>query len=131
MKSWLRIYCLLAGAGDAATGALLLAAPGRVTALLGLEPARRRRLTPRSSALSCWRSASPTSIPSLSMRAAGETRLRHVFETTAISRLAVASYLAAAILGGRLGISWAVVLATDLALGAFQVVWLRRTRTAA
>lgn len=122
----IRVYCLLAGSADAATGILLLAAPLRVVALLGLEP------IPTEPILLSFVGAFvlavglaylyPFALPA-GRRAA---RIRVLLETTAISRLAVAAFLVAAILGGRLGAAWSTVLLTDLGLAVFQLAYLRR-----
>lgn len=129
MKPWLGYYCLLAGACDAATGALLLAAPERVTALLRLEPAPPPAY---ASFIGAFVLAVGVAYLYPFLLAAEEraARWRTVFETTAISRLAVASYLATAIGRGTLGASWSAVLLTDLALGVFQLAWLWRRREA-
>lgn len=130
MKPWLSYYCILAGVCDASTGALLLGAPDRVTALLRLEPAPPPAYAAFIGAFVLAVGLSYL-YPFLLAAEERAARCRVVFETTAISRLAVASFLAAAIASGALGASWAAVLATDLALGGFQAAWLWRTRKAA
>lgn len=125
MKSWLPIYCLAAGSADAATGLLLLAAPGFVFARLGLEP------LPAPPVYASFVGAFVLAVGlsylyPLALGAAGlAARWRQLFETTAISRLAVAAFLAFAIPGGGLGAAWGLVLATDLGLAVFQLYRLK------
>jgi hypothetical protein len=125
MKPWLRIYCLLAGSADGATGLLLLAAPGFVFARLGLGPLPAPPVY--ASFVGAFVLAVGVSyLYPLALGVAGlAARWRQLFETTAISRLAVALFLAAAIGTGRLGPAWGLVLATDLGLAFFQLYRLR------
>ena len=126
MKSWVRIYCLLAGLCDASTGVLLLAAPLFVVSLLGLEP------VPAPPVYLAFVGAFVLAVglaylyPFVLSPARREERIRVLFEITAISRLAVASFLTWAIVGRQLGLAWGTVLLTDLLLASFQIYSLRR-----
>lgn len=125
MRSWLAIYCLLAGACDASTGILLLAAPRQVSALLHLEPVP---LPVYASFIGVFVLGVGLAYlyPFLLGASGREQRLGVVLETTAISRLGVAIFLGTAMAQGRLGLAWSIVMATDLSLGLFQLAWRRR-----
>lgn len=126
MKAWIPLYCLLAGSCDAATGALLLAAPATVYSLLGLAP------LPTPAVYASFVGAFVLAVgltylyPFLLAKTERVRRWEVVFETTAISRLAVASFLTVAILAGAMDPLWGLVLFTDLSLALFQLVYLRR-----
>lgn len=126
MKAWIPLYCLLAGSCDAATGALLLAAPATVYSLLGLSP------LPTPAVYASFVGAFVLAVgltylyPFLLAKTERVRRWEVVFETTAISRLAVASFLTVAILAGAMDPLWSLVLFTDLSLALFQLVYLRR-----
>lgn len=125
MKSWLPIYCLAAGSADAATGLMLLAAPAFVFDRLGLGP------LPAPPVYASFVGAFVLAVGlsylyPLVLGARGlAARWRQLFETTAISRLSVAAFLALALWGGQLGAAWGLVLATDLGLALFQLYRLR------
>lgn len=126
MPRWIHIYCLLAGLCDAATGAALLAAPGWVFAALALGQ------LPTPAAYASFVGAFVLAVglaylyPWLLDGARRASRIRTMLEVTAISRLAVAVFLATALARGMLGPRWGLVLATDLGLGLFQLLLTAR-----
>ena len=126
MKSWIPFYCLLAGTCDAATGALLLAAPATVYSLLGLSPLPTPAVYASFVGAFVFAVGLTYLYPFLFAQKERQRRWEVVFESTAISRLAVASFLAVTILAGAMDPLWSLVLFTDLSLALFQIFYLRR-----
>lgn len=125
MQRWLPIYCRLAGNADAATGLLLVAAPALTLRLMGASPAdepiwvRWVGVFVASVGLAYW-------LPELSRSESARTARRvSALEFTALVRLAVASFVAWALLTQRLETAFVSVLATDLSLGVLQLAMLR------
>jgi len=126
LKAWIRIYCLLAGLCDAATGILLLAAPRFVFSLLGLEPLPSPPIYASFVGVFVLAVGLAYLYPWVISAAGRRERIRVVFEVTALSRLAVALFLGFAILDRALGLLWGIVLLTDFSLAGFQLFLLRR-----
>ena len=117
-------YCLLAGLGDATTGLLLLLAPIRVAALLGIAPAPPFYLSFVGAFVLAVGLSYLYPFALAAPRRPG--RLLAALEITAIARLSVASFLAASLAAGSGVRGFVPVLATDLSLAAFQLLWLSR-----
>lgn len=133
-RGWaLRAWCA-AGAADAATGALLVAAPGRVLALLGTPGTGATALAAGGTAvLLPWRWVGvfvlAVGVLYLYPFAAGVARgarLGTLAEATAIVRALVAAFVVAALAAGELPAGWSLVAATDGGLAAAQLLALRR-----
>jgi hypothetical protein len=124
MKPFVRWWFLLAGACDAATGLGLVLAPLTVLGLMGVTSG------PRDPALVRFIGAFVFGLGSAYLLAlllpARPGRVRTVAEVTTGVRLAIGVYTAVAIAAGWLPLPWVSVPATDLALGALQLVGLTR-----
>ena len=121
-----RLFCLVAGGGDAMTGLLLLAAPRLVLRLLGAD-------VPGDSGgdLVLLRFVG-VFVGSVGLAylypwlLRGESRLRTAVEITAGVRLAVALFLGFAVLTGQLDLPWATVGAYDALVATAQIGLLAR-----
>ena len=121
------LYCLVAGAGDAATGLLLVTAPLLTLALMGIpatpsEPIYLRFVGAFVGGVGlsylfpfCYRDRRRT-----------ENTLAVVLEVTALIRIGIALFVGWAIATGRLPTAWVSVLATDLVLAVVQIVMVMR-----
>lgn len=121
-----RRLAALAGAMDLATGLGLVGAPAWTLGWMGVT-------APGAEALVFlrWVGAFVGAVGAsywVALVRGGRGPLREVLATTALLRLAAGGYCAAAVFSGVLGVRWALVPATDLALAAAQVLWLVRSR---
>lgn len=121
---WLHAYCLLAGACDATTGALLVAAPGLTLGWMGIAQRPSEPVYLRFVGVFVAAVGLSYLYPFLTLYR--EARFRVVLETTALIRLAVAVFVGAAVIARALTPLWLSVCATDLALATFQLTVLRR-----
>lgn len=113
-----------AGAMDFSTGVGLVALPGLTLACMGVA-------TPGAEALVFlrWVGAFVGAVGAsclLALGRGGAGRLRGVFETTLVFRVAAGGYCGVAVAFGALETRWLAVTATDLALAAAQAWLLRR-----
>lgn len=120
---FLKLWSLAMGGMDAATGLLLIVAPGMVLRLLSIPPP-----LPESLVFLSWIGVFVMAVGlsygwALSgSRAAGET----VWRSTALVRMLVAVFLAMQITRGSLHPMWAIVAASDAAVAIVQIIILRR-----
>jgi len=123
MRKLILSYCLLAGLCDAATGALLVASPGRVLVLMrvGAPPAEPVYLRFIGVFVA---SVGLAYLYPLVFGAAG--RLAVVFEVTALVRAAVALFVTVAVAAGALTPPWLSVAFTDAAFAVLQLGLLRK-----
>ena len=117
------LFCLFAGGGDAATGLLLLTAPGLVLRLLGAA-APQDLILLRFVGVFVGCVGLACLYPWL-LRDRGH-RVRAAIEITAGIRLAVALFLGCAILTGQLDLPWATVGAYDALVAMAQIGLLAR-----
>jgi hypothetical protein len=117
------LFCLFAGGGDAATGLLLLIAPGLVLRLLGITVPGDNLILLRFVGVFVGSVGLAYLYPWL-LR--GESRLRTAIEITAGVRLAVALFLGFAVLTGQLDLPWATVGAYDALVATAQIGLLAR-----
>jgi hypothetical protein len=117
------------GLADAATGAVLVAAPLPALALLRISP------LPSEPVYLRWIGAFVLAVGAsylypFALRDGGEARRRArlavVFETTALARGAVALVAGGALAAGALDPSWLGVPLFDAAVAGIQLEWLRR-----
>ena len=116
------LFCLFAGLGDAATGVLLIAAPGLVLRLLGIGPVTDQVFL-RFVGVFVGCVGLAYLYPWVLRR---RGRLQAAIEITAGVRLAVAAFLAVAILRGAMDEAWIPVGAYDALVGAAQLALLAR-----
>ncbi len=124
MRKLMAVYCLLAGSCDAATGALLVAAPAFTIRLMRIV-----ELPPEPVYLR-WIGVFVGSVGlaylyPLVLR--GKTaRIPVVLEMTALVRLSVALFIAVSVGAGALSAPWLSVFFTDFSLALFQLWLLKR-----
>jgi hypothetical protein len=118
------LFCLFAGGGDAATGLLLLAAPGLVLRLLGTTVPGDDLILLRFVGVFVGCIGLAYLYPWFLRDR--ESRVTAVLEITAGVRLAVALFLGIAILTGRLDLPWATVGAYDALVAVAQIGLLAR-----
>jgi len=120
------VFSIMAGACDAATGILLLAAPIFTLKLMGIST------LPSEPVYMQWIGAFVFSvgvsyfIPFLSRDI--DTRRRRatgIFEFTSFIRLVIATFTGVSIFRGTLDASWIAVTFTDLFLAAAQIMMLK------
>jgi hypothetical protein len=112
---------------DAATGALLLAAPAATVSAFGAALPPGDDISMRF--VGAFVGAVGLSYLLAAVRPAGERRanlIREMWATTALIRSVVAVFVATAVVAGRLHVPWAVVAATDAGIAAIQIAWLLR-----
>jgi hypothetical protein len=119
------LWCLLAGTCDAATGALLVAAPLAVARLLRLTPPPTEPVYLRFVGVFVGAVGLAYLYPILRSGARERAQVVAVLELTAGFRFAVASFVMASVVTRALGPAWLVVAATDLGIGALQLALLR------
>ena len=121
---WLPIYCRLAGSADAATGLMLMTMPSLTLRVMGagqpVDPiwVRWVGVFVFAVGVAYW-------LPELRARHLQACRRIAALEFTTLVRLAVAAFVAWALVDGRLEPAFASVLATDLSLGVTQLAMLR------
>ncbi len=125
-----RLFCLLAGGCDLATGLGLIAAPERVLAWMGIVavPGAASVYLRFIGTFVAGVGASyllPLLLDSLraGATAARPGRLPAVIEVTALVRTGVALFVTVAVVTGALAAAWLSVAGTDAALAALQL-WL-------
>jgi hypothetical protein len=116
------LFCLFAGLGDAATGILLVAAPALVLRLLGIAPVENDVLL-RFVGVFVGCVGLAYLYPWVLRR---RGRLRTAIEITAGVRLAVAIFLALAVLRGAMDEAWIPVGGYDALVAAAQLALLAR-----
>jgi hypothetical protein len=122
------LFCLFAGGGDAATGLLLLFAPGLVLRLLGITVPEDNLILLRFVGVFVGSVGLAYLYPWLlhPRLLRGESRLRTAIEITAGVRLAVALFLGFAVMTGRLDLPWATVGVYDALVAMAQIGLLAR-----
>jgi hypothetical protein len=120
------LFCLFAGLGDAATGVLLVAVPALVLRLLGIsgDLAADPLLRFVGVFVACVGIA--YLYPWVLRGPLRGYRLRTAIEITAGARLAVAAFLAAAVLRATLDAAWIPVGGYDALVAAAQLALLAR-----
>ncbi len=117
-------YCLLAGACDALTGALLVSAPIATLQLMRIADLPAEPVYLRFLGAFVGGVGLAYLYPFL-FRGWSGARLAVVLEVTALVRLCVALFLGVSIARGALSVPWSTVLLTDLLLAAAQIWMLR------
>ena len=124
---WLLSYQWLAGLCDAATGVLLVFAPGWTLSLMGVQH------PPQPLDFAAFIGVFVLSVglayiyaAQLPMNAANAPRWQAVWCVTALSRTLVASFLGWKIFSGHLEMAWLTVALTDGVLAATQWLGLRQ-----
>jgi len=122
-----RLYALLAGGCDVATGLLLVAAPAFTLRLMGVHDAITELVWMR------FVGAFVASVGALYLQAllpprqgGPLARVRPALEATALVRTGIALFVGVSVATGALSAAWLSVFATDAAFAALQVVLLRR-----
>ena len=122
-----RLFCAIAGGGDAATGLLLVAAPALVLRILGIAHPDGSLVFLRFVGVFVGCVGLSYLYPWLlrdGFRRAG--RVAAAFEITAGVRLAVALFLGVAVAAGALELPWATVGVYDAVVGLVQIGLLAR-----
>ncbi len=119
-------YCLLAGACDASTGALLVGAPVATLKLMGIAELPAEPIYLRFIGVFVGSVGLAYLYPLLLNRDRSDRRIAVVLEVTALVRLCVAIFLGFAIARAALGSAWSTVLLTDLLLAAVQILMLTK-----
>ena len=119
------ILCALAGACDALTGLLLVAAPAFTLHLMQISSVPSEPIYMRWIGAFVFGVGSAYALPFLSRHAvARHRRLVGVLEVTAVLRACIALFIAGAVLRGELERGWITVFFTDAVLVALQLTWL-------
>ncbi len=116
------VYCLLAGACDALTGALLVSAPIATLELMGIAELPAEPIYMRFIGVFVGGVGLAYLYPFL-YRGWSGGRLTVVLEVTALVRLCVALFLGVSIALAALAAAWSTVLLTDLLLAMAQI-WM-------
>jgi hypothetical protein len=125
MSRGVRIFCCVAGAGDLATGVLLMFAPLTTVGLMRIETTPLEPVYLRFVGAFVAAVGSLYLYPFLSRsRRLRDLRLRTVLEATALVRATIATFLAVALIGGELELAWMSVLITDGTLATIQIMML-------
>lgn len=126
-KSWVYGLCLLAGLMDAATGALLLAAPLWTLKLMGIASMPAEPLFQRwIGAFVCSVGCSYLFPFLLAAGPARDRRTAGILTMATIVRVFIAGFSGIAIAAGALEPAWLSVTATDAVLAIAQIAVLRR-----
>lgn len=131
MTRGLKLYCLAAGACDAATGLLLVAAPALTLRLMGISALPAEPIFLRFVGVFVGAVGLAYLYPFWLDPARRLARLTGVLEMTALVRLLVGTFVAMSLVLGALALPWASVALTDLGLATAQLVLLGRLRRAA
>lgn len=131
MSRWLDLYSLAAGACDATTGLLLVAAPALTLQLMGISPAPAEPVFLRFLGVFVGAVGLAYLYPFLLDPARRLARLAVMLEVTALVRLLVGVFVTACLLSGALALPWISVASTDLSLAIIQLVLLGRLRRVA
>ncbi len=116
------VYCLLAGACDAVTGALLVSAPIATLKLMGVADLPAEPIYMRFIGVFVGSVGLAYLYPFLFTDRSG-VRQAVVLEVTALVRLGVALFLGISIARAALAPAWSTVLLTDLGLAIAQL-WM-------
>jgi hypothetical protein len=117
------LFCLIAGGGDAATGFLLVAAPGLVLHLLGIDRPDGDLVFLRFAGVFVGCVGLAYLYPWLWRDGARRNaRLTTAIEITTGIRLAVALFLTCAVVSGALEPAWLTVGIYDMAIAILQLV---------
>lgn len=121
------LYCLIAGAGDAVTGLLLVAAPLFTIGLMGISGVPAEPVYLRFVGAFVAGVGMSYLFPFFyrDPRRTDQT-LAVVLEVTALIRLGIALFVGWAVVTGVLSAGWVSVLATDLVLAIAQIVMVKR-----
>lgn len=123
----MKVFCVIAGVGDAATGLLLVSAPALVLRLLGIEHPDGDLVFLRFAGVFVACVGLSYLYPWFlrdGFRRAG--RVVAAFEITAGFRLAVALFLGVAVAAGALELPWVTVGVYDAVVGLVQIGLLAR-----
>ena len=121
------LFCLFAGGGDAATGFLLLSAPALVLHLLGIKPPPGDDILLRFVGVFVGYVGLAYLYPWLYVDRIRRTqRMVAAVEITSGIRLAVASFLGIAVLGGHMELPWLAVGGYDAVVAVTQLGLLSR-----
>jgi hypothetical protein len=123
-RAWIAFFCWLAGACDAATGFLLVAAPGLALRLMRVSPAPAEPIYLRFIGVFVGGVGVAYLYPWVVERSRRWLRVAAVLEITAGLRLAVGIFVLLSVASGALVPAWLVVAATDLGLAAAQILML-------
>lgn len=130
MTRWLKLFCLAAGACDATTGLLLVAAPALTLRLMGISDLPAEPIFLRFVGVFVGAVGLAYLYPFWLDPARRLARLTGVLEITALVRLLVGTFVAASLVLGALALPWVSVALTDLGLATAQLVLLGRLRRA-
>jgi hypothetical protein len=120
------VLCALAGACDALTGLLLVAAPLFTLRLMHIATMPAEPIYMRWIGVFVFAVGSAYALPFLGRRPDDRNRrLVGVLEVTALLRACVAVFIAGAVLQGALEPGWSMVFFTDAALVVLQILWLK------
>lgn len=131
MSTPVRLFLLVAGAGDTLTGILLVALPAKTLALMGVSAPPPTdtvflRFIGVFVAAVGWLYIHPFLTGSAGTR---DRRLRFTVEATTIVRTAVALFVGACLVEGLLPLPWISVALTDGLIAGIQIAILRRSRS--
>lgn len=124
---WLVYACLIAGAVDTVTGALLMASPTLALGLMGVAPMPAEPIYLRFIGAFVAGVGISYVLP-FRDRPNRDVRLVAMLEMTAFVRFAVGGFVAVAVLCGALGPAWSTVAVTDLGLATAQVAIVRNRK---
>jgi len=124
---WPHLYCVLAGACDTSTGALLILTPDWTLRLMGIPDG------PVQTVYLGFLGAFVGSVGLLyfypfshGLSPRTDSLLETVLRLTAVVRVVVGLFVTASILRNALAVQWGSVALTDLTLAAVQVAMVRR-----
>jgi len=120
------VLCSLAGACDASTGLLLVAAPLIVLDLMGVAPAPAEPIYLRFIGVFVGGVGLAYLYPWIGARARRRARVATVLEATAALRLAVGAFVLASVWARALPAAWLLVAATDVGVAVAQIGLLWR-----
>lgn len=121
------VYCVVAGAGDAVTGLLLVVAPIFTLGLMRIADLPSEPVYLRLVGAFVGGVGLSYLFPFLYRdRQRRERTLAVVLEITALIRVGIAVFVGWAIASSALSAGWTSVLATDLVLAAVQIVMVKR-----
>lgn len=126
-RTWVALFCWLAGACDGATGLLLVASPRLALELMGVAPAPVEPIYLRFVGVFVGGVGLAYLYPWALARSRRWLRVLTVLEVTTGLRLAVGAFVVASVAAGTLVPGWLVVAVTDLGLAAAQIVLLWRS----
>lgn len=125
LKTLARAYCLLAGACDVTTGALLIAAPAFTLRLMRVSDALSQPAWMRFIGAFVF-GVGAVYLYGILRAPRGGARLAHLMEGTALVRICIAAFTGGAIVTGQLTPAWLAVCLTDASFAIVQIVLLRK-----